>query len=71
MTHGADSVRRVVAGGATRAASVRAGLVAVPDDAAIIVVHDAARPLASAGLFRGGGRRRGPRGPTGPCRWCR
>jgi 2-C-methyl-D-erythritol 4-phosphate cytidylyltransferase len=30
---------------------VRAGLYAVPDDAAIIVVHDAARPLADASLF--------------------
>ena len=35
----------VVAGGATRSASVRAGLAAVPDDAAVIVVHDAARPV--------------------------
>jgi 2-C-methyl-D-erythritol 4-phosphate cytidylyltransferase len=35
----------VVAGGATRSASVRAGLTAVPDDAATIVVHDAARPV--------------------------
>ncbi len=41
----------VVAGGATRAASVRAGLDAVPDDAEVIVVHDAARPLADPGLF--------------------
>jgi 2-C-methyl-D-erythritol 4-phosphate cytidylyltransferase len=38
----------VVAGGATRTASVRAGLEAVPDDAQVVVVHDAARPLASA-----------------------
>ncbi len=45
---GAD---RVVVGGATRAGSVRAGLAAVPDDAAIIVVHDAARPLATGELF--------------------
>jgi 2-C-methyl-D-erythritol 4-phosphate cytidylyltransferase len=45
---GAD---QVVAGGATRAASVRAGLGAVPDDAAVIVVHDAARPLAGAAVF--------------------
>lgn len=37
----------VVAGGATRTASVKAGLGAVPDEAGIIVVHDAARPLAS------------------------
>jgi 2-C-methyl-D-erythritol 4-phosphate cytidylyltransferase len=40
-----------VAGGATRAESVRAALAAVPDDAEIIVVHDAARPLASPFLF--------------------
>jgi 2-C-methyl-D-erythritol 4-phosphate cytidylyltransferase len=41
----------VVAGGATRAGSVRAGLAAVPAGADIIVVHDAARPLASPALF--------------------
>lgn len=41
----------VVAGGETRAASVRAALAAVPADAEIIVVHDAARPLASLLLF--------------------
>ena len=35
----------VVAGGNTRSGSVRAGLQAVPDDAAIVVVHDAARPV--------------------------
>jgi 2-C-methyl-D-erythritol 4-phosphate cytidylyltransferase len=35
----------VVAGGETRSASVRAGLAAVPTDAAVIVVHDAARPV--------------------------
>jgi 2-C-methyl-D-erythritol 4-phosphate cytidylyltransferase len=45
---GAD---RVVTGGTTRAQSVRAGLAAVPDDAAIIVIHDAARPLATEALF--------------------
>ena len=42
---------RTVAGGATRSASVRAGLAAVPDDATVVLVHDAARPLASAELF--------------------
>ncbi|HEX2040568.1 MAG TPA: 2-C-methyl-D-erythritol 4-phosphate cytidylyltransferase [Acidimicrobiales bacterium] len=42
----------VVAGGATRADSVRSGLAAVPDDAEVIVVHDAARPWASPALFR-------------------
>jgi 2-C-methyl-D-erythritol 4-phosphate cytidylyltransferase len=39
----------VVVGGATRAASVRLGLERC--DAEIIVVHDAARPLASPALF--------------------
>jgi 2-C-methyl-D-erythritol 4-phosphate cytidylyltransferase len=40
-----------VPGGATRSASVRAGLAAVPVEATIICVHDAARPFASAQLF--------------------
>ena len=40
-----------VAGGATRSASVRCGLAAVPHDATIICVHDAARPFASEYLF--------------------
>ena len=44
-------VERVVAGGATRSESVRAGLAAVPDDADIIAVHDAARPLARPELW--------------------
>ena len=47
-----DGVDRVVAGGATRSASVSRGLAAVPADAAVVLVHDAARPLASAELFR-------------------
>jgi 2-C-methyl-D-erythritol 4-phosphate cytidylyltransferase len=42
---------RVVVGGATRSASVRCGLAAVPDEADVIVVHDAARPLATEALF--------------------
>ena len=41
VAHGADVV---VEGGATRAESVRLGLAAVPHDAEVIVVHDAARP---------------------------
>jgi 2-C-methyl-D-erythritol 4-phosphate cytidylyltransferase len=45
-------VTATVAGGATRAASVRAGLAAVSASADVIVVHDAARPLATANLFR-------------------
>ena len=41
-----------VAGGATRSESVRRGLAAVPPEATIICVHDAARPFASAHLYR-------------------
>ena len=40
-----------VAGGSTRSASVRAGLAAVPEEATVVVVHDAARPLATSALF--------------------
>jgi 2-C-methyl-D-erythritol 4-phosphate cytidylyltransferase len=39
-------------GGETRSASVRIGLAEVPDDVEIVVVHDAARPLASNELFK-------------------
>ena len=42
---GCAKVRACVAGGETRADSVRAGLAEVPDDAAAVLVHDAARPL--------------------------
>lgn len=41
-----------IAGGTTRSESVRAGLAAVPLDATIICVHDAARPLATVDLYR-------------------
>jgi 2-C-methyl-D-erythritol 4-phosphate cytidylyltransferase len=44
-------VDRCVAGGATRSDSVRAGLAAVPEDADVVVVHDAARPAAPSSLF--------------------
>jgi 2-C-methyl-D-erythritol 4-phosphate cytidylyltransferase len=47
--HGADVL---VPGGATRAGSVRAGLRAVGPEAEIVVVHDAARPLAGPELFK-------------------
>jgi len=49
VDYGADVV---VEGGATRTASVRRGLSAVPDEADVILVHDAARPLAAPALFR-------------------
>jgi 2-C-methyl-D-erythritol 4-phosphate cytidylyltransferase len=42
----------VVAGGATRSASVRAGLAAVPHDADVILVHDAARPVPVPGVWQ-------------------
>lgn len=42
----------VVPGGATRSDSVRAGLAAVPEDAAVVLIHDGARPLASHAVFR-------------------
>ena len=38
-------------GGATRADSVRLALVEVPDDALVVLVHDAARPLISDELI--------------------
>jgi 2-C-methyl-D-erythritol 4-phosphate cytidylyltransferase len=41
----------VVAGGESRSASVRRGLASVPASAKVVVVHDAARPLASPALF--------------------
>jgi 2-C-methyl-D-erythritol 4-phosphate cytidylyltransferase len=46
----AGKVTAAVAGGATRAHSVAAGLAEVPDDTDLILVHDAARPFASAAL---------------------
>ncbi len=39
---------RLVAGGAERADSVAAGLAALPPECAVVLVHDAARPLVSA-----------------------
>jgi 2-C-methyl-D-erythritol 4-phosphate cytidylyltransferase len=42
---GASKVTACVTGGATRSDSVRAGVAEVPEDAAVILVHDAARPL--------------------------
>jgi len=51
QVHLPAGVDAAVPGGDTRAASVRAGLAAVPAEAAVILVHDAARPLASRELF--------------------
>jgi 2-C-methyl-D-erythritol 4-phosphate cytidylyltransferase len=42
---GASKVTACVTGAETRTGSVRAGVREVPDDAAVILVHDAARPV--------------------------
>jgi 2-C-methyl-D-erythritol 4-phosphate cytidylyltransferase len=42
---GCGKVSTCVTGGATRAESVRIGVGEVPDEAAVVLVHDAARPL--------------------------
>jgi 2-C-methyl-D-erythritol 4-phosphate cytidylyltransferase len=42
---GVSKVAACVAGGETRSESVRLGVAEVPDDAEVIVVHDAARPV--------------------------
>jgi 2-C-methyl-D-erythritol 4-phosphate cytidylyltransferase len=42
---GCGKVSACVTGGATRADSVRLGLAEVPEEAAVVLVHDAARPL--------------------------
>lgn len=51
VSAGAPGHPTVVDGGATRSESVRRGLAAVPGDAEIVLVHDAARPLASDALY--------------------
>jgi 2-C-methyl-D-erythritol 4-phosphate cytidylyltransferase/2-C-methyl-D-erythritol 2,4-cyclodiphosphate synthase len=45
-------VCRVVPGGTTRQGSVAAGLAVVPDGTDVVLVHDGARPFASAALIR-------------------
>ena len=47
---GASKVTACIPGGATRSESVRIGLTEVPDDARVVLVHDAARPLLPEGL---------------------
>ena len=42
---GAGKVRAAVTGGETRSDSVRAGIAEVDEEAAVVLVHDAARPL--------------------------
>lgn len=47
---GVGKLLAVVPGGATRSASSRAGLAALPDACTIVLIHDAARPFASRQL---------------------
>ena len=44
----AGKVAKAVTGGPTRSESVRAALAEVPEDATVVLVHDAARPLVTA-----------------------
>lgn len=49
-TAGRTAMAAVVAGGDTRQASVAAALGSLPDDVDVVLVHDAARPLAPQSL---------------------
>ena len=49
---GLRKVRRIVAGGATRLASVRAGIAAANPDTTFFAVHDGARPAVPVALIR-------------------
>lgn len=49
--HGLGCEVVCISGGRSRSESVRKGLDAVPVDAAVVLVHDAARPVASTALF--------------------
>lgn len=51
-TAGAAPIR-LVHGGSERADSVWAGLQAIPDDDAVVLIHDAARALTPAAMVRG------------------
>lgn len=46
-----DGVDYFIEGGKTRAESVRRGIDLVPTEAEVIMIHDAARPIASTKLF--------------------
>lgn len=48
---GAGKVSACVAGGETRAESVRLGLGEVPEEALVVLVHDAARPVLAEGVI--------------------
>jgi 2-C-methyl-D-erythritol 4-phosphate cytidylyltransferase len=48
---GCDKVRKIVAGGASRQASVMTGLAALGDDVRVVAVHDGARPCVTSDLI--------------------
>ena len=47
----ASKVAAVVTGGATRGESVRAALAEIPEEAVVVLVHDAARPLVGGDVI--------------------
>ena len=47
-----EKVTAITDGGPSRQASLAEGLICIPDEASIVLVHDAARPLISTGLAR-------------------
>lgn len=49
---GYRKVSAIVQGGATRQESVRQGLCALPDDTALVAIHDGARPCLDDGTLR-------------------
>jgi 2-C-methyl-D-erythritol 4-phosphate cytidylyltransferase len=52
QTYGFAKVRAIIRGGATRAQSVLEGVKAVPEDTAVVAIHDGARPLVSAEIIQ-------------------
>ena len=48
---GISKLRTVTRGGDSRTASVLAGITAAPEDAALVAVHDGARPLVSEAVI--------------------
>ena len=65
---GASKVTACVPGGETRSASVRAGLAEVPEDVAVVLVHDAARPVVPPDARSRACSRRSARASTARCR---
>ena len=51
-TYGIKKVEKVIIGGATRTASVLAGVSSIARDAKLVLVHDGARPLVTEEIIR-------------------